>query len=139
MATTRIPNPLTCALDAIEVILELLDADPDTTLAALVDHLPGDRQVILSIDGGEPGPWGVEELAARLQVLLEDSPGARLVLVSVRDDEGDTVAEADLAAWRRLARLHRRGPVLLLDWFVVTDDAILSLAELSGPPARWDG
>jgi hypothetical protein len=55
----------------------------------------------------------------------------------VRDERGAAVAEADLAAWRRLVRRHRSGPVTLLDWFVVTDDAIFSLAELSGPPAAW--
>ncbi len=139
MAITRIPHPLSCALDALEVILSLVDTDPSTTLAAIVDHLPGDGQVVFSIEDGHPGPSGVELLGARLQVLLEDAPGARVVLLSVRDVDGDTVAEADLAAWRRLVRTHGRGPVTLLDWFIVTDDAILSLAELAGPPARWDG
>ena len=138
MSATRIPRSLDCALDAIEVILHLIDADPATSLAALVDHLPGGHRNLVSVGGGDPGPSGVEVLARQLGAALDEAPGARVVLVSIRHEAGDTVAEADLAAWRHLVRRHRRGPITLLDWFVVTDDAILSLAELSGPPARWD-
>lgn len=139
MATTRIPRSLTCALDAVEVILELLDAEPATTLAALLDHLSGDSRSIVSVDGGDPGPAGVEVLADQLQTGLATAPGARVVLVSVRARAGEAIAEADLAIWRHLVRRYRGGHVTLLDWFVVTDDEIFSLAELSGPPAPWDG
>lgn len=59
--------------------------------------------------------------------------------MSVRDHGGDAPVEADLAAWRALVRRSQPWPLELLDWFVVTDEAILSLAELAGPPARWDG
>lgn len=139
MATTPIPHPISCALDAVDAILSLLDADPDTTLAAIVDHLPGDGQLVYSVEDGHPGPSGAEALAARLTILLADAPGSRVALLSVREVEGATVAEADLAAWRRLVRAHGRSPFTLLDWFIVTDDAVLSLAELAGPRARWDG
>ena len=138
MATTRTPRPLTSSLDAIEVILTLLDHEPGTTLAALLDHLPGANQLVVPVAGGDPGPAGAGGLAELLAGALPAGSRARLVLVSVRDHGGDAPAEADLSAWRVLVRTARAWPVELLDWFVVTDEAILSLAELAGPPARWD-
>lgn len=213
MATTRTPRPLTSPLDAIEVILTLLDQEPTTTLAALLDRLPGPTHVVVPVAGGDPGPAGAPELAALLadafasdrlpacplptgpestsagpkrpdpstydparsdpakherpsseptrpglatpgpssvpsrpDAVRHVPPGSRptgspprLVLVSVRDHGGDAPAEADLAAWRALVRRSQPWQLELLDWFVVTDEAILSLAELAGPPARWDG
>lgn len=47
MATTRTPRPLASALDAIEVILGLLDREPATTLAALLDRLPGQERRLI--------------------------------------------------------------------------------------------
>lgn len=138
MATTRTPRPLTSALDAIEVILTLLDHEPGLTLAALHDHLPGEVQAVVPVTGGDPGPGGAPRLAELVAAALPGGSRARLVLVSVRDHGGDAPAEADLAAWRALLRRAVPWPVELLDWFVVTDEAILSLAELAGPPARWD-
>lgn len=138
MATTRTPRPFACALDAVEEILRLLDAEPATSLAAFVEHRGGPDRLVVSVEAGDPGPEGVEALAGSLPVLLGPLAGARFVLLSVRDAGGATIVEADLAAWRRLTRLHRLGSPTLLDWFVVTDDSILSLAELGGPPARWD-
>ena len=136
MSAVRAPRPLTSSLDAIEVILTLLDREPDTTLAALVDGLAGGAGAVLPVDGGDPGPAGALHLAACLAPVLADLGRPRVVLVSVRDGGGDAAAEADLAAWRSLVR-DRRDAYELLDWFVVTDDAILSLAELAGPRARW--
>lgn len=144
MATTRTPRPLTSPLDAIEVILTLLDREPATTLAALLDRLPGPSQALIPVAGGDPGPVGAPRLAQLVADALPQgpSPGGevpRLVLVSVRDHGGEAPAEADLAAWRALVRRSQPWPLELLDWFVLTDEAILSLAELAGPPARWDG
>ena len=138
MATTRTSRPLTSSLDAIEVILTLLDDEPGTTLAALLDHLPGANRLVVPVAGGDPGPGGAPRLAELLAGALPAGCGSRLVLVSVRDRGGDAPAEADLSAWRALVRVARAWPVELLDWFVVTDEAILSLAELAGPRARWD-
>ncbi len=138
MPTAQTPRPLASALDAIEVILELLDAAPSTTSAALVE-VPGGGSGVVSVDDGDPGPSGAALLAERLHTGLADVPGVRIVLVSVRNGAGDAVAEADLAMWRHLVRLHGGGTTTLLDWFVVTDEAILSLAELGGPPAPWSG
>jgi hypothetical protein len=92
---------------------------------------------VVSVDDGDPGPSGAAHLAERLRTGLAEVPGARVVLLSVRHRAGDVVAEADLAMWRRLVRLHEGGSTTLLDWFVLTDEAILSLAELGGPPAPW--
>ena len=139
MSAIRSPRPLASSLDAIEVILDLLDREPDTTLAALVDGLPGGARAVLPVDGGDPGPGGATHLAACLTPVLRGLGHPRVVLVSVRDGGGDAAEEADLAAWRALARERRGGAYELLDWFVVTGDAILSLAELAGPRARWAG
>ncbi len=144
MATTRTPRPLTSALDAIEVILRLLDHEPTTTLAAILDRLPGPTQALLPVAGGDPGAAGAPRLAELLANALPGrSPAGdlvpRLVLVSIREHGGEAPAEADLAAWRALVRRAQPWPLELLDWFVLTDEAILSLAELAGPPARWGG
>ena len=139
MATTRSVRPLTSSLDAIEVILTLLDREPGTTLAALVDHLPGQGRTVVPVAGGDPGPAGAPALAELIAGALPGDTSARLVLVSVRDHGGEAPAEGDLAAWRTLGRRARGWSLELLDWFVVTDEAILSLAELAGPAARWDG
>jgi hypothetical protein len=140
---TRTPRPLTSPLDAIEVFLTLLDREPTTTLAALLDRLPGATQALLPVAGGDPGPAGAPRLAELLAHALPCHPSGdgfpRLVLVSVRDHGGEVPAEADLAAWRALVGRSQPWPLELLDWFVLTDEAILSLAELAGPPARWDG
>ena len=139
MSAVRSPRPLTSSLDAIEVILTLLDHEPGTTLAALVDGLAGGARAVLPVDGGDPGPGGALHLATCLAPVLRGLGRPRVVLVSVREGGGDAAAEADLAAWRALVRDRRGGAYELLDWFVVTDDAILSLAELAGPRARWAG
>jgi hypothetical protein len=127
------------SFDALDALLSLLDDDPDLTLAALVDHLPGGARFALPVEGGDPGPAGAEALDGYLLHCLRDVPGARLVLATVRAGEDDTVAEDDLAAWRGLVARHRGAPVVLLDWFVLTDTAVVSLAELAGPRPRWEG
>jgi hypothetical protein len=129
---------MTSSLDAIAVILALLDHEPETTLAALVDGLPDGARAVLPVRGGDPGPAGATGLAACLAKALPPGGGLRVVLLSVRAGAGDAPAEADLAAWRALDR-SGGARYELLDWFVVTDDTILSLAELAGPPARWLG
>jgi hypothetical protein len=131
------PPPMRCALDAIDALLAILDDEPATTLVALVDHLPHGARVALPVDGGDPGPAGAEALAGLLAAALDGLAGARVVLGSIRHHGDDTVAEADLATWRSLSARHRGGPITLLDWFVITDVAVLSLAELAGPRPRW--
>jgi hypothetical protein len=131
--------PLLHPLDAVEALLALLDDDPTTTLVALVDHLPGGVRVALPVDGGDPGPAGAGALDDLLLHLLAEAPGARVVLATVRAGEDLAVAEDDLAMWRTLVARHRGSGVTLLDWFVLTDDAVVSLAELAGPRARWAG
>lgn len=137
MATVPLPHPLTSALDVVDVVFHLLDAEPHTTLAALVDRLPGPGQIVVTVDGGDPGPAGVAALDPWLRDLLVAAPGARFVLVSVRAGAVAAVAEADLAAWRALRRGNGVGRHHLLDWFVVTDDAFTSMADLGGPPPMW--
>jgi hypothetical protein len=139
MSAVSSPRPLSSSLDAIEVILTLLDREPDTTLAALVDGLAGSARAVLPVDGGDPGPGGVTHLAGCLVPVLRGLGRPRVVLVSVRAGGGDAAEEADLAAWRALVSTPRADAYELLDWFVVTDAAILSMAELAGPPARWAG
>ncbi len=139
MSAVRSPRPLSSSLDAIEVILTLLDREPDTTLAALVDGLAGGARAVLPVDGGDPGPGGATHLARCLAPVLRGLGRPRVVLVSVRDGGGDAAEEADLAAWRALVSAGGAGAYQLLDWFVVTDEAILSMAELAGPRARWAG
>ena len=138
MSAVSSPRPLSSSLDAIEVILTLLDREPDTTLAAVVDGLAGSARAILPVDGGDPGPGGVTHLARCLVPVLRGLGRPRVVLVSVRAGGGDAAEEADLAAWRALVSA-RADAYELLDWFVVTEAAILSMAELAGPPARWAG
>lgn len=138
MQPLRGSRPMLDPLDAVEAILALLDDDPTTTLAALVDRLPGGLRYAIPVDGGDPGPAGADALDRLVLDQLGDLPGARVVLASVRDGEDETVAEADLATWRALVARHRTSPVVLLDWFVVTDAAVVSLADLAGPRPRWD-
>ena len=137
MSAVGSPRPLSSSLDAIEVILSLLDREPDITLAALVDGLAGGARAVLPVDGGDPGPGGATHLARCLAPVLRGLGRPRVVLVSIRDGGGDAAEEADLAAWRAIVSARRAGAYELLDWFVVTDAAILSMAELAGPRARW--
>jgi hypothetical protein len=130
-------SPLLHPLDAVEALLALVDDDPTTTLVALVDRLPGGLRFALPVTGGDPGPAGAGALDELLRDLLAEVPGARVVLATVRPGEDVAVAEDDLAMWRALVARHHRSGVTLLDWFVLTDDAIVSLAELAGPRPPW--
>jgi hypothetical protein len=124
------PVPLASLADAAH--LATLAFGEHTSAVALVEAEAGN--LCMPVDGPMP-PDGLLRLDDILRAAVPDD--ARLVYATRRG--GIPMAtEDELALWRELVARHDGSPLVLCDWLVfVGDGAVLSLAELAGPPAPW--
>lgn len=131
---------LTSAKTALETILDVIDAHPDSGTVALIENRREERGIAMPVEGPDPGP---EHLLIVHDVLLRavgDDAGCRLVLASLRPGAPTVLSETDLAAWRELRHRHEGRACQLLDWFVLGGAPkveALSLAEAAGPLPTW--
>jgi hypothetical protein len=144
------PSRLYSIADALDVVRNVLIAEPDTTALVLVDRRPPHEGLVACCSG----PFALADLdrldACVLEATLLAEAGCRMVLASRAPTRGsgESVADDDLAAprppdeaalalWRRFQTRHRPTPVPLLDWLVVGGGTVISYAALAGPPAQW--
>jgi hypothetical protein len=126
-----VPASLSSTEDAIRLAEVALGPDD---LVAIVD---GTAKLLMPVSGPVP-PDGVLRIDAVMLEAVGDEDGARLVLVTRRHSGPSIVLEAELDRWRRMQAAHRGRSLQLVEWLVFLDDgAVLSLAELAGPPAVW--
>jgi len=126
-----VPASMSCIDDAIRLAEVALGPDD---LVAMVD---GEAKLVMPISGPVT-PDAVLRVDALLLEALSDVHGSRLVLATRRRTGPAIILEDELARWRHMVAEHRGHPLRLSDWLVfVRDEAILSLAELAGPPAVW--
>lgn len=135
------PSPHTpLALHSARVALELLVdcfADAPEAQTLILCERPGGGGLVLPLDGGDGSAAQTEHFARVVLGAVRSTP-CRVVLGSWRDGNPLTIAEADLAAWRRLRAAFAPTAARLLDWFVLDHAGFArSLAETTAPPTLW--
>jgi len=104
----------------------------ETIVLPLDSHHSG--QVIVIVDGAA----SAAEVLTVADTLMPSytSAHAAIVLASVRPAPDLGVVAADLAAWAELEVRYARASLTLLDWFVLSEHGIDSMADIAGV-WRW--
>ncbi len=129
-----IPGPLA----ALEVVMLAVSRPrrPETIVVCLDHAHRGSTIVVVDHPSGEP----VEEIADMMFQMASSAPGlGALVLATVRPGLGVAVGPADELAWFELRAGAEDAGLDLLDWFVVSDDHVVSLATLTDSRPLWAG
>lgn len=127
-----VPTSLSSIEDAIRLAEVALGPDD---LVAIVD---GAAKLVMPISG-RIRPGTIARLDELLLLAIGDDDDGRLVLATRRRTGPAIALEEELADWRTMRAAHVGRALALADWLVfVGDGTVLSLAELAGPPARWE-
>ena len=144
-------RPIHTADDAIRTLmLATDDGSTDCVVVACVDAAR--RPLTLFVFDRSPGvaqtpdPGGRaspdDDLEQAVEALLAasasaDSPLSAVFLGSCRPDSEPGPTPEDELRWLRLADLCADAGIELLDWFLVTDGAVCSVAEGLRPGPGW--
>jgi hypothetical protein len=108
-------------------------ADDQPAFVVLVFDETG---VLLAVRPHDLAPDEVEESCCTLLGLLAPEGRGPAVLVSVDPGFG-TEVEPALAVWPDVAGAFDEAGATLLDWLLVCDDRVSSVATAAGTPAGW--
>lgn len=129
-------QPVTNPRAALEVVM-LAVSEPRRreTIVLCLDHAHrGFTIVVVDHPNGEP----VEEIAEMMFQMAKAAPGlGALVLATVRPGGGVGVVPADELAWFELRAGAESTGLELLDWFVFSDDHVVSMATLTDARPLW--
>ena len=81
----------------------------------------------------------VEEVASLFYSISTRLPLPELVVIYVSADHpaGTDISEDAVLAWHRVRREHIHAGVPVLDWLLVRDTLVRSMAETTGSPLPW--
>lgn len=136
MPSPHAPLALGSARAALELLADCFADAPEARTLILCER-PGGGGLVLPLDGGDGSAMQTEHFAEVVLGAIRTTP-CRVVLGSWHAGDPLTIAEADLAAWRRLRAAFAPTSAQLLDWFVLDDAGFArSLAETTAPSTPW--
>ena len=103
---------------------------------ALVTLVLEETGLLLAVRAHDLAPSEVEESCCTLLELLAPEGRGPAVLVSVDPGFGCEV-EPVLTVWPEVAGTFDEAGATLLDWLLVCDDRVTSVASAAGTPAGW--
>lgn len=123
--------------DAIGVILALLERPfVEQTVALVLDR--SHRGLLAPVVDGAGSADRVLEVV-RFVAAVGGRRAAAVVLGTGRPDGDHLGTAADHAAWQEMQVVGADVGLEVIDWFLVTDPLIGSMAELTDSPSRWRG
>lgn len=128
------PLQLTSTDDAALMALSVATVHPDTLTVVVLDP---DLTVLEMLPLHDTDD--VEEVAALFYAMSTRLTLPELVVVYVSADHpaGVEVSEDAVLAWHRVRREHIHAGVPVLDWLLVSDTTVRSMAETTGSPMPW--
>src|SRR3954449_1803723 len=121
---------------ALEVVMLAVSQPrrPETVVLCLDHAHRGSTIIVVDHPHAEP----VEEIADFMFQLAVSARGfGALVLATVRLGRGVAVVPADELAWFELRANAEENGLELLDWFVVSDDHVVSMATFTDARPLW--
>jgi DNA repair protein RadC len=129
-------QPITGPLAALEVVMLAVNEPrrPETVVLCLDHAHRGSTIIVVDHPRSEP----IEEIADFMFQMAPEAAGlGALVLATVRPGPGVAVVPADELAWFELRNGAEMAGIELLDWFVVSDDHVVSMATLTDARSLW--
>ena len=121
---------------ALEVVMLAVSQPrrPETVVLCLDHAHRGSTIIVVDHPHAEP----VEEIGDFMcQLAVSASRFGALVLATVRPGPGVAVVPADELAWFELRANAEDSGLELLDWFVVSDDHVVSMATFTDARPLW--
>ena len=140
--TSRVPragiDPITSQRAALGVIMLAVPEPvrPETSVLLLDRAHCGSTVAVVSGTAGDDDVLDVVERIAA--AATRDNLIGAIVVASVRPDRpAACVGEADIDRWLELSELVDDHDAELLEWYVITPDAVTSPRDLLGELPRW--